>query len=1220
MAKLRKIFTISVMLVTVLSMSVVVAPQVDAAASAGDLIKMDGLSSVYYLGADGKRYVFPNESTYFSWYSDFSGVVTIPQSELESYPLGANVTVRPGTKLVKITTNPKVYAVESNGTLVGIPDEATAKALYGDNWASRVIDVADSFFTNYKISESELSATAYPEGSLIKTADSGDIFYVNADGTLSKIANEAAFYANRFKMSDVITVDDGFTMPETTGDITGADSEIADTSQGGGTTPGITPGAGTGLTVSLASDTPASASLPAGASGVAFTKVNFTAANDGDVTIKNLVVNRIGIGSASDFSGVWIYDAEGNRLTSSRTVSSSSNTATFSGVNYVVPAGTTKALVVKATVTGISGNNGFAINAASNITTNGASVSGSFPVSGNIMSLTAVNAGALTYTLQSVENTSLKVGDTQAEVADIKLQETSSNEDISVESITFTNDGAADANDLVNFKLYQGSTLVAQKDSTATDRVMMTLDTPLVISKGSSKNFSLKADIRGGVATSGSIVYDIDDLTDVVAVGNSYGFGVAVTAAGGTSSIAVAAGELTVEIDGPAAYDVVADIDDAVIANLTFTTGGDEVLEVKTLYGVIDGTASTTPPGGLSSAIENVQLVNVDNGDYYDVTADDGSTTDDEYFFKVTNFSIPAGVSNWRIEADLIEAKIGSGDKFAFVMYAGDDVSATYTGITGTATASSGKKGLEIENQDGKALSDIKPGAEIRGNNVTVQTPTLTIANSTLSDGDAVSRTQGVELLRFSAAAGSSESIKMTQVALQATSSAVVLTDASNYTLKAEDGTVLQSGVSSVAVASPGLDTVTFSSLKNGGYIIPEGETKIFIVTADINSTVTGAQIAVEMQTNGVSAEESDGDALSTTAVSGEETSSDVRGRTITLRDQGTITFTVDNSSPTDGHILLSSTEDASILKFKADASYEDIVLKDLRFSISGEGTTQATSSIASLELWQDGEMIKEVATKDDSYGWVFTNLEAEDVIVAKDTDSIFEIKMNVAGIGDGATDTASSGADITVTLLDDTAGVVARGYSSNNDLGATEITATSVASQKNYVYGSKVTASKASSQPTSLSTGTKEVLKFTLTPSSNDSKNASFTDFDMTVGFSGGAATTTSVAYLYSGSTLVATSSIVSTSQYTGTATDFKKNGVAFSDEISASGETYTVKLDLYTDGSDDQVTTSFTINGGYGNDEITWNDGVANTGNISWIDLPEGSDVTSIENTINN
>ena len=85
------------MLMTVLSMSFVVAPQkVKAAASAGDLIKISGLSSVYYLGANGKRYVFPNEATYFSWYKDFSGVVTIPASEMEGYPLAANVLIRAG--------------------------------------------------------------------------------------------------------------------------------------------------------------------------------------------------------------------------------------------------------------------------------------------------------------------------------------------------------------------------------------------------------------------------------------------------------------------------------------------------------------------------------------------------------------------------------------------------------------------------------------------------------------------------------------------------------------------------------------------------------------------------------------------------------------------------------------------------------------------------------------------------------------------------------------------------------------------------------------------------------------------------------------------------------------------------------------------------------------------------------------------------------------------
>ncbi|MFH1427341.1 MAG: hypothetical protein ABIG60_02325, partial [Patescibacteria group bacterium] len=290
MNSIRRIFTISVMAVTILSMSVVVVPDVGAAASAGDLIKMDGLSSVYYLAADGKRYVFPNEKAYFSWYSDFSGVVTIPQSELESYPLGANVTVRPGTKLVKITTNPKVYAPLADGHLVAVPDEATAAALYGANWAKRIIDVPDAFFTNYTIDSGELSSAAYPEGSLIKMSDDPAVYYVDADGMARKIASEAAFLANRFKWDDVITAASGFTLPTLGAEITSAADTsgglgILDTSQGGGGGTGIQPGAGTGLTVALASDTPAAGVIPSSASNAVFAKYNFTASNDGAITI-----------------------------------------------------------------------------------------------------------------------------------------------------------------------------------------------------------------------------------------------------------------------------------------------------------------------------------------------------------------------------------------------------------------------------------------------------------------------------------------------------------------------------------------------------------------------------------------------------------------------------------------------------------------------------------------------------------------------------------------------------------------------------------------------------------------------------------------------------------------------------------------------------------------------------------------------------------------------
>ncbi|MDD4900649.1 MAG: bacterial Ig-like domain-containing protein [Patescibacteria group bacterium] len=215
--KSKRIFAVGIIFVTVLSMSVVTAPTAQAAASTGDLIKIAGTSSVYYL-TNGKRYVFPNEQIYFSWYSDFSGVKTISKTELASYPLGANITIRPGTKLVKITTDPKVWAVAPNGELKWISSEATAATLYGADWAKRVIDMPDSFIGDYRVNgvaygrktdadvaTSKVTTMAYPQGSLVKYAGSTDIYYINVDGSASKITSSSAFSANRFKWSDVVT-------------------------------------------------------------------------------------------------------------------------------------------------------------------------------------------------------------------------------------------------------------------------------------------------------------------------------------------------------------------------------------------------------------------------------------------------------------------------------------------------------------------------------------------------------------------------------------------------------------------------------------------------------------------------------------------------------------------------------------------------------------------------------------------------------------------------------------------------------------------------------------------------------------------------------------------------------------------------------------------------------------------------------------------------------
>jgi hypothetical protein len=113
------------------------------------LIKASG-PSVYYLGSDNRRYVFPTDRVYFSWYTDFSGVQTISDRQLSSYPIGGNVTYRPGTRLIKITTDPKVYAVSHNGILRWIKTEEVANVLFGEKWAQHVDDVADTFFINYQ--------------------------------------------------------------------------------------------------------------------------------------------------------------------------------------------------------------------------------------------------------------------------------------------------------------------------------------------------------------------------------------------------------------------------------------------------------------------------------------------------------------------------------------------------------------------------------------------------------------------------------------------------------------------------------------------------------------------------------------------------------------------------------------------------------------------------------------------------------------------------------------------------------------------------------------------------------------------------------------------------------------------------------------------------------------------------------------------------------------
>lgn len=135
-------------------------PAVTHAQPANYLMKGSG-QTVYFNGSDGKRYFFPNESVFKSWYADFTTVSIVSDSQLASIPLAGNVIYRPGSVLVKITTDPKVYAVSRYGILHWITSEQVATALYGTDWNTKVVDVPDAYFTNYIIGYAVNAASEY---------------------------------------------------------------------------------------------------------------------------------------------------------------------------------------------------------------------------------------------------------------------------------------------------------------------------------------------------------------------------------------------------------------------------------------------------------------------------------------------------------------------------------------------------------------------------------------------------------------------------------------------------------------------------------------------------------------------------------------------------------------------------------------------------------------------------------------------------------------------------------------------------------------------------------------------------------------------------------------------------------------------------------------------------------------------------------------------------
>lgn len=170
---------------------------------AGSLLALEGVanSAVYLIGSDGKKYVFPDSKTYFTWYQNFDNVIKVDTGVLDNYIDGGAMPYRAGSRLVTHQNTAKIYAVEPKGVLRWIPNSQVAEELFGKDWFFQVQDIIPGYFSSSYIKGDDLSDTL-PTGTLVRDGNSSDYYYID-NGQKRKFLDISTFKKNNFNLNFV---------------------------------------------------------------------------------------------------------------------------------------------------------------------------------------------------------------------------------------------------------------------------------------------------------------------------------------------------------------------------------------------------------------------------------------------------------------------------------------------------------------------------------------------------------------------------------------------------------------------------------------------------------------------------------------------------------------------------------------------------------------------------------------------------------------------------------------------------------------------------------------------------------------------------------------------------------------------------------------------------------------------------------------------------------
>ena len=1031
---MRKLVTYFVVIATII-WSLGLAAVVPAAAAytpvSGDLIKTATDSAVYYIDASGKRNLFVNSVTFWTWYSgswsalkmgsESQSLKVISQEDFDALSVGGHVVVRPGTKLIKFQNSPKVYVVSTGSELreavTSGGDATVAKALFGTGYASKVITIQNGFENDYTKGAALTSSSSLPNGSLVKYSGSEDIYYI-ADGNKRMVSSDA-FIANGFAASSVVTV--AATMTYTAGtSITGKEAGLTTVA---GTVGGPVATAGS-VMVALASDTPASGLALTSAQRVGFTKVNFTASSDGDAIIDHMVVQRTGIGADTDFLELILLDESGNVLGTAQTLNSS-HQVTFSN-DITVPKGTTKSVTLAANMatSGLGGGNVPSLSLISVTPKGSTTVSGTLPIVGNTITINSALT-ICTVTVTSVgaaynpSAATKQVGTENYIFASIKAT-ANSTEDIQIESIRWYQASTTADSDITGLELLEGGTTVIGTGTLVDREVIFTFATPVKILKGNNKEFSIRGDIVNG---SGRVTsFGPSKKTDWKVKGLTY------------NSYLNPTYQASIEpylVPGP-----LATIDKGSITFSKATINSTNIApsvtnqELSAFYAQVIGepvivTRISVDVATSSTKITNVKIVDA-SGNIVAGPTDPSSTGSSATSTDTITF--PVGTNKYTVKGDLVSSAQWAANASLAVKFKGEFVTA--------------------KGQVTNLTIDGSPASDLTLDTLTVKSAALTVKTSaTPAAQNVVKGTSGYTFANFTLdTSGSGEDVKITQLLLKHTTTAAGnFDDLQNITLF--DGAVAlntpvqgSSETANSGATSAATTTITFLT----PLVVPKSTIKTLTLKADISGSANsvGQSFGITSAAAVTALGSSTGSSITATV-----TPSD--GQTQTVNAGGTLRYYAAGSNP-GNQVLVGGTLGNVVGVINVEALYESIEVTDIGMTFNDAA---GATDVASVDI-TDGTTTWTVPIAGQ---YATLSPAAGSLIILTDAIKTLTVKANTSR--SGLNQAAASGDSFTITFSN----IAAKGKSSGitgGDGGTMTITGQTTATNNQYIYASKPTVS----------------------------------------------------------------------------------------------------------------------------------------------------------------